>query len=139
MLTCINSISTLTAPCPLSAGDDRSSPFSEGALLTSTIAGVRGHVLAYDLDGSLTAGTNTHHTTQKSMRFCAIAAALANGSPSKSELILNSRVRYWPLLLGAGELAIEKSKPLIRPLRIPVHSRTMLSASAEIEHIFLCD
>ena len=37
------------------------------------------------------------------------------------EFILNSRVWHSPLLLGAGELAIEKSKPLIRPLRMPVH------------------
>ena len=28
------------------------------------------------------------------------------------ELIFNSRVQNWSLLLGAGELAIEKSKPL---------------------------
>ena len=37
------------------------------------------------------------------------------------EFILNSHVQHLALLLGGGELAIEKLKPLIRPLRTSVH------------------
>ena len=49
-----------TAPRPLSARGDRPFPFTYSALPTSTVAGVRCHVVACDLDDSLTAGTNTH-------------------------------------------------------------------------------
>ena len=58
------------------------------------------------------------------------------------EFILNSRVRHWRLLLGAGELAIEKIETpdlASQNASSPCFPRTMLSASAEIEHILLRD